>query len=289
MPSDRASQTIRRRRLAAELRRLREHAGLTGDEAAERLGWSGSKISRIETHRIGVKRSDLTKLLDLYGVAAPHRDELQALAKESDARGWLDALGSLPTEYAAYIYAEAEAQTTWNWEPQVVPGLLQTAGYALAVMQGWQSIFALPPGDAERRAEIRHVRQQVLTRDKPLEVKAVIDESVLYRRFGGREVMQEQLDQLGRFAELPNVELRILSLNAENPMAAGPFSYMKFASVHDVPLADLVIVEHLTGSYYLEEEEDTHKYRVTFEYLIANSLDPSESWDRIRTAAQGWA
>src|SRR6266851_1455785 len=111
MPSDRASQTIRRRRLAAELRRLRERAGLTGDEAAERLGWSGSKISRIETHRIGVKQADIGKLLDLYGIDAQHREEVEALAQESGERGWLESVGTLPAEYAAYIYAEAEAET----------------------------------------------------------------------------------------------------------------------------------------------------------------------------------
>ncbi len=256
MPSDRASQTIRRRRLAAELRRLREHAGLTGDEAAERLGWSGSKISRIETHRIGVKQADISKLLDLYGVDTQHREEVQALARESGERGWLESVGTgLPAEYAAYLYAEAEAQTLWNWDPLVIPGLLQTEGYARAVMQGWQSMFALPPGDAERRAEIRHVRQQALTREKPLEVVVVIDESVLHRRFGDNHVMRQQLDQLAEFSELPSVEVRVLSLTAENPMATGAFSYMQFAPVHDVPLADLVVVEQLTGSYYLEEEE----------------------------------
>jgi transcriptional regulator with XRE-family HTH domain len=289
MPSDRASQTIRRRRLAAELRRLRERAGLTGDEAAERLGWSGSKISRIETHRIGVKQADLSKLLDLYGIDAQHREEVQALARESGERGWLESVGSLPAEYAAYMYAEAEAQTLWNWEPLVIPGLLQTARYARAVMQGWQSMFALPPGGAERRAEIRHVRQQSLTRERPLEVVAVIDESVLHRRFGDNDVMRQQLDQLATFSELPNVEVRVLSLTAENPMATGAFSYMKFAPVHDVPLADLVVVEQLTGSYYLEEEENTHKYHVTFEYLRANSHDPGRSRDLIRSAAREWA
>ena len=288
MPSDRASPTLRRRRLAGELRRLRERSGLTGDEVAERLRWSGSKISRIETHRIGVKPADLKRLLDLYGIDAPHREELQALARESGERGWLESVGTFPAEYAAYIYAEAEAQTLWNWEPQVIPGLLQTAGYARAVMQGWQSMFALPPGGAERRAEIRHVRQQALTREVPLEVVAVIDESVLHRRFGSTEVMRQQLNQLATFSELPTVEVRVHSLTAENPMATGAFAYMKFAPLHDVPLADIVVVEHLTGSYYLEEEENTHKYHVTFEYLRMRSHTPETSRDLIRSAAREW-
>jgi transcriptional regulator with XRE-family HTH domain len=280
--------TLRRRRLAGELRRLRERSGLTGDEVADRLGWSGSKISRIELHRIGVKPTDLKKLLELYGVDAPHRDELQALARESGERGWLESVGTFPAEYAAYIYAEAEARTIWNWEPQVIPGLLQTTEYARAVMHGWQSMFALPAGDTARRAEIRHVRQQVLTREQSLEVVAVIDESVLHRRFGDRDTMRRQMERLAEFSELSNVVVRILSLNAEYPMATGAFAYMKFPPVHDVPLADIVVVEHLTGSFYLEEEEETHKYLVTFEYLIANSEEPGKSRDLIQAAARSW-
>jgi transcriptional regulator with XRE-family HTH domain len=104
MPSDRASQTIRRRRLATELRRLREHAGLTGDQAAERLGWSGSKVSRIETYRIGVKPADLRKLLDLYGVNARYREELQALASESARASKLEFVAALfPADYETYF------------------------------------------------------------------------------------------------------------------------------------------------------------------------------------------
>jgi hypothetical protein len=165
---------------------------------------------------------------------------------------------------------------------------LQTAGYARAVMQGWQSMFALPPGGAERRAEIRHMRQQALTLEVPLEVVAVIDESVLHRRFGSTDVMRQQLNQLATFSELPNVEVRVHSLTAENPMATGAFAYMKFAPLHDVPLADIVVVEHLTGSYYLEEEENTHKYHVTFEYLRTSSHTPETSRDLIRSAAREW-
>ena len=160
MPSDRASQTIRRRRLAAELRRLRERADLTGDQAAELLGWSGSKISRIETHRIGVKPADLRKLLDLYQVEPAHREQILALLHESAASGWLEsATAGLPADYATYLYAEAEADAVWIWDPQIVPGLIQTDAYARHVLAGYQEMFKLPPGDAERRIRIRRRRQ----------------------------------------------------------------------------------------------------------------------------------
>jgi transcriptional regulator with XRE-family HTH domain len=137
---DRGSPAVRGRRLAAELRRLRERTGLTGEEVAERLGWSGSKISRIELQRTGVKDADLHKLLDLYGVGEGRRQELQALAHESSQKSLMEIItANFPANYAAYLRAEAEAQSVWNWDPQIVPGLLQTPEYARAVKwSAWQ-------------------------------------------------------------------------------------------------------------------------------------------------------
>jgi transcriptional regulator with XRE-family HTH domain len=288
---DHGSQTVRRRRLAAELRRLRERAGLTGDEAAAKLGWSGSKISRIELHRIGVKRDDLAKLLDLYRVESPYREELQALASESTRTGRLEfVVAGLPADYAEYLSAEDEAQSIWNWDPLIVPGLLQAEDYARAVLAGYQSMFRLPPGDAERRLALRHMRQQLLTREPPLELSIVIDESVLRRRFGDNAGMRKQLLRVAEVSEMPNVDVRVLPLNGEHPMGTGAFSYMQFPQVHDVPLRDIVSVEHLTGSYYLEDEEQTFRYRVTFEALLEKSLDPTQSRDLLRSTAHDmWA
>lgn len=288
---DQGSQTVRRRRLAAELRRLRERAGLTGDEAAATLNWSGSKISRIELNRIGVKRDDLDKLLDLYKVESPYREELQALASESSKTGRLRAVvAGLPTDYAEYVSAEDEARSIWNWEPLIVPGLLQTEGYTRAVMAGYQSMFRIPPGDAERRIVLRRMRQQLLTREPPLQLSFVIDESVLRRRFGSNSAMHGQLLRVTEVSEMPNVDIRILPLGGEHPTTPAAFSYMQFPQVHDVPLRDIVSIEHLTGSYELEDEEQTFRYRVTFEGLLEKSLDPSESRDLIiQTADELWS
>jgi transcriptional regulator with XRE-family HTH domain len=287
---DQGSQTVRRRRLAAELRRLRERAGLTGDEAAATLNWSGSKISRIELNRIGVKRDDLDKLLDLYKVESPYREELQALASESSKTGRLRAVvAGLPTDYAEYVSAEDEARSIWNWEPLIVPGLLQTEDYTRAVMAGYQSMFRIPPGDAERRIVLRRMRQQLLTREPPLQLSFVIDESVLRRRFGSNSAMHGQLLRVTEVSEMPNVDIRILPLGGEHPTTPAAFSYMQFPQVHDVPLRDIVSIEHLTGSYELEDEEQTFRYRVTFEGLLEKSLDPSESRDLIiQTADELW-
>ena len=258
---------------------------------SQRLGWSGSKLSRIELHRIGVKLADLRKLLALYGVDESYREELLALARESKQKGLPQKAAARFPQVAPYVSAEAEAESVWNWEPQVVPGLLQIPDYARAVRQLWQGMFPGPPSEADRWAEARLLRQQVLTRDPPLELSVIIEESVLGRRFGGDAVMRQQLEHLAEASELPNVEVRVYPLNGEHPpLATGAFSYMQFPQVHDVPLHDIVSVEHLEGTYELEEEEQTYMYRVAFEYLSERALDPEQSRALIvATAAEAWA
>ena len=169
--SDHGSPTVRRRRLAAELHRLRELSGLTGDQVAARLGWSPSKISRIENIRSGIKVQDASRLLDLYGVEGSHRDDLLALAQEAERKGWWETFSAdLPEELIDFIGMEAEAATAWNWEPQVVPGLLQTESYARELVGNWQSFVKSMPSAIERRVEARLARQQVLTQAVPLEL-----------------------------------------------------------------------------------------------------------------------
>lgn len=272
------SPTVRGRRLAAELRRLRERTGLTGDEVAQRLGWSGSKVSRIETHRTGVKPADLRRLLDLYGVEDSYGEELLALARESRQRGWLETVTAhFPPEYATHIAAEAEAVSVWSWEPFVVPGLLQTSEYARAVFTDWHSMFPAPPSDMKSRLEARRLRQQVLFRDDPLQFSVVMDESVLSRRFGGDAVMQAQLERLLEASALPNVDLRVLPLNGEHPVATGAFQYLKFPAVHDIPMLDIVSVEHFDGHYYVEDETNAFRYEVAFHHLMDISLSSEET------------
>ncbi len=291
MPSDRTSQTIRRRRLAAELRRLRERARLTGDEAAERLGWSGSKISRIETYRIGVKPADLTRLLNLYEVSPGHRAELQALASEPAATGLLRVRSStLTAELSSYIDEEAEARSVWNWEPQIVPGLLQTAAYARAILESWKSVMPTTREEVERRVNVRLARQRLLERTPPLQFSAVIDESVLHRRIGSRSVMKEQLEHLIGAASIPHVQLRILAFDGEHPVGTGSFSLMQFPQAHEVPLNDLVKVEQLTRNYDTDQETETLQYQLAFRRLEELALGREESLELIsRLAREIWA
>ncbi len=284
------SPSVRRRRLAAELRRLRERAGFIGEEVASRLGWSASKLSRIETSKAGVKQEDLRRLLGLYRVSETHREELLALARESARTSVLESVrANLPGDYAEFLQAEAEAESVWNWEPQNVPGLLQTEDYSRAIMLMWVSMFTLPLGEIDRRVETRRLRQQVLRRDPPLELSFVIDESVLYRKLGDTPVMRRQLEHLIDASQLPNMDLRILPLDGDHPIGSGAFNYMAFPQIHDVPLHDIVTFEHLTGTDQVEAEEGTHKYYVAFETLRDSALEPDETRSKLaRVARERW-
>jgi len=147
-----------------------------------------------------------------------------------------------------------------------------------------------PPSETDRWAEARLLRQQVLTRDPPLQLSVVIDESVLRRRFGDKTVMREQLRHLVESSELPNVEIRIYPLDWDYPpLPTGAFSYMQFPEAHDVPLHDIVSIELHEGTQDIEDEEQTYRYRVAFEYLLGRSLDPDQSRSLVTaTASELW-
>lgn len=284
------SPNVRRRQLAAELRRLRERAGFLGEEAAGRLGWSASKISRLERGQTGLKEPDLLLLLDLYQVDQPHREELMALARESHRTGRLRVAGArFPAEHAGFLSVEAEAESVWDWEPQVVPGLLQTEDYAREVMLGWRSMFTVPPSEVESRVEVRRLRQQVLRRDPPLQLSVVMDESVLLRKLGEASVMRAQLEHIVEVSRLPHVKVRILPLDGRHPVTAGAFTYIKFRQTHDIPVNDMVTYEYLTGTDQIDARDDTYEYYVAFQALEENSLRPDQSRDELaRVAREVW-
>jgi transcriptional regulator with XRE-family HTH domain len=285
------SPSVRRRRLAAELRRLRERAGFIGEEIADRLGWSTSKLSRIETSKSGIKQQDLELLLDLYRVAEPHRSELKALARESRRAARVETIGArLPEVHAEFLNVEAEAESVWDWEPQVVPGLMQTEEYARAVMLGWTSMFRLPLGEIDRRVEAQRLRQQVLERDPPLILSFVIDESVLRRRIADASVMSGQLERIIEVSHMPNVSVRILPLDGNHLVLTGAFTYIRFPRIHEVPLPDAATFEHLAGTEYVEAEETVNQYYVAFQSLEESSLPPDASRDHIAAISRDtWA
>jgi transcriptional regulator with XRE-family HTH domain len=267
----------RRRRLAGELRRLRIHTGQTVEDAAERLGWSGSKLSRIETHRIGVKPADLDRLLDLYQVGEPLRGRLAALAQGSGGRAWWEAYaGTLPEDVTTFIALEAEAVAQMDCATEVVPGLLQTADYARAVLRLVPATL-VPPGQIERMVEMRMRTQELLDGNQPVRLTVVADEAVLLRQIGSPAVMRGQLKQLIETSYRANVTLRVLPLNAEHLAIFGGFVIMEFDASDGPALGDVVGLEQLNGLHLYDDEAVTYRYRLSFEQIAAAALDPAQS------------
>ncbi|GIH46240.1 helix-turn-helix domain-containing protein [Microbispora rosea] len=279
------SPTVRRRRLGQELRRLRERADLTGDQVAARLGWSAAKISRIETARTSPRTSDVEALLVIYMVDSRQRQELLALHRDATRKGWWeDYHDSLPKEYTTFLGLEAEATAARDWEPQVVPGLFQTEAYVRAMMESGQRSTLELPGGVRSRIEVRMARQQaVLRAESPLAISAVLEESVLLRRFGDHEVMREQLKRLIEVSELPNVELRILPLDADHPINTGAFCHLKVPDFHDV-----VYLEALLGGRLVEDEAIVYRYEVAFDYLETKALDVDDSRRFLEKTVRHW-
>jgi len=273
------SPTVRRMRLAAELHRLREQAGLTGDQAADELGWSPSKISRIENARSGVSVSDTRKLLELYEVSDAHQGELVSLSREASRKGWWETYSELPDDLIEFIGMEAEATSAWNWEPQVIPGLLQTQDYARAVVGAWSQWATVTPAAVERRVEARLKRQQRLEGEDPLRLWAVMDESAFSRRFGDNVVMRGQLQHLIDISQRGNISVRVLSLDGKQPVGTGAFVYLRFPRIYDIYLDDTVILEQHTRSFFVRREEDVIQFEKAFDSLFEASLPPPRSRD----------
>ncbi len=280
--SDHGSPTVRRRRLAAELHRLRERSGLTGDQVAERLGWSPSKVSRIENTRSGIKEPDARRLLELYQVDVSRRDELLAMAREADRKAWWEAYSAdWPDGFSEFIGMEAEAEAIMSWEPQVVPGLLQTERYAREIIANWRSFTAMADSAIGRRVKVRLARQDVLEREIPVEYRVIIEESVLRRRFGANPVMSEQLGKLAEISQRANVTLQILPLASFHPISTGAFALFRFNQIHGVIAPDVVYLENMTDSLYIEDEIETYYYQRAFDHISQNSLGPDQSRELI--------
>ncbi|GAA2311654.1 helix-turn-helix transcriptional regulator [Streptomyces hawaiiensis] len=279
---------VRRRKLGAELRALRSSAGLTSGEAARLVGWHQSKVSRIETGTSGVKPADVRLLLDAYGVAdAQLRELLMVLAGAEDSDGrhhwWHAYRGVLPPTYRDFISLESQAGAMRTLETTVVPGLLQTPEYARAVTRA--AVEGLPEDRLDTLVEVRLARQDVLRADPPLELSAVLDEAVLRREVGGPGVMARQLERLVEAARLPQVRLQVLPFAAGAHIGVtGPFVIFSFSSTSDL---DVVVLDHLTSSLYLERKEDLQAYTEAFNALQIHALSPEDSLDFIAGTAAG--
>ncbi|MFF3667396.1 helix-turn-helix domain-containing protein [Microtetraspora malaysiensis] len=283
--SERGSPTLRRRRLGQELRRLRERAELTGDQVAAQLGWSAAKVSRIETAKTSPRKADVEALLETYEVDSGQRQELLDLHRDAARKGWWeDYQSSLPHGYTTLLGLEVEATLARNWEPQVVPGLLQTEDYALEVVRAAQPITRFAQGGVRSRVEARTARQQIIMReDEPLTLWVVMDESVLLRGLGGAAVMRDQLGRLVTVSRQPNIRIQVLPLDAGHPVNTGSFLHLKLPEFRDV-----VYLESLFDARFVEEEETVYGYEIAFDRLQAEALDVDASRELIKQTIERW-
>jgi len=282
------SPTVRRRRLAAELRGIRESKGKSGDTVAAALKWSPSKISRYERARTGLRPREVERLLDYYEITGPRRALLLSLAEDAAQKGWWEEFtDSLSEDYKQFIGLEHEATSMAIWHVDVVTGLLQTEEYARHIIGSYSRVEPVAPGMIGRLVRVRMRRQQVLDRDG-LQLSVVLDESVLKRRIGDEAVMYDQLKRLVKEADRPNLTLQVLPLDAQHVVFGESFVIFGFGQDADAMLQDVVSTEHLRSGFTLEGERDTYLHRIAFQMLSEAALDPVASRKLILETAEAY-
>jgi transcriptional regulator with XRE-family HTH domain len=275
-----ASPTVRRRRIARELRQLRERAGMTLDVAARQLDMSKSNLSRIENAQIGIKPRDVRAALALYQVTGNDAEALIEIARGAQQRGWWQNYSDvLPEWFEFYVGLEAEAATLRTYEAEAVPGLLQTEAYA-------REVYRLTAGeeDLDRKVAARLRRQDVLRGDDPVDLSVVLNEAVLLRAVSEPAVMAEQMTHLETVAQLPNVTIQVLPFSAGgHPAMNSPYVLLTFADAAD---AAVVYLENLSTGLALEEAAQVRSYSLVHERLRRLALDPAASLVRLKEASR---
>jgi transcriptional regulator with XRE-family HTH domain len=268
--------SVQRLVLGGHLRRLRERAGFTTEQAAEAIRASHSKISRMEHGRVSFKERDIADLLTLYGVASLNeRQGLLALAREANTPGWWAGYSDiLPNWLEPYFGLEAAASFIRTYELQFVPGLLQTEDYAAAVIRLGN---AMNEDEVTRRTEARINRRLLLDREEPPRMWAVIDEAALRRPIGDRTVMREQIRHLIKMADHPAVTLQVLPFSTGGHRAlGGPFTILRFA---EPDLRDVVYIEQLTSALYLDKATEVDSYLEVMEQLCLQAEPVARTQD----------
>jgi transcriptional regulator with XRE-family HTH domain len=270
-----AEATVLRMLLGTQLRRLREAVGITAEKAGYEIRASRSKISRMETGRVGLKLRDIEDLLTLYGVAdQKQRGNVLTLARRSrEPEWWTQYSDILPDWFETYLGLESAASVIRSFETQFVPGLFQTEDYARAVTRlGHQTA---PEQEIERRVGLRLRRQDVLARRQPPRIWAVMDEAVLRRPIGGETAMREQLGHLVEAARRPGVRLQVVPFaRGGHAGASGSFSILRFEE-RDLP--DVVYMEQLTTAVYLDQRPDVEHYLEAADQLSGEALTPLDT------------
>lgn len=281
------SPTVRRRQLGMELRRLREAAGRSQQEAGDWLGIPATSISKIEHFKQKITLSHLRLLLQFYEVGSPHADFLFQLQRESNQRGWWADLGrAVPKYFDSFLGMESAAKKVNSYESEFVPGLFQTPEYIEAI-----NVALSPdrtPDEIRQLVELRVSRQQRLnSSEDPLILHTVINEAALRREVGGTDVMRAQIHKLAELAALPNVTMQVLPFSAgAHPGMRGSFTLLQFP---EEPM-NTVYLELYGAAYYVEVPADVRKYADRFEQLARQSSDTSgtvEVLNRLRGGPDG--
>ena len=261
--------------LGAQLRRLREGAGVTRDNAGYHIRASGSKISRMELGRVSFKERDVIDLLEFYNVDdTAERDKLLQLTREANAVPWYQKFQDVvPDWFHVFVGLEEAAQLIRVYEVQFVPGLLQTEEYARAIIT--QGAPGMEPDEVERRVALRMGRQKLLTRENPPRYWVVMDEAALRRPMGGRDVHVAQIERLIDLVGEPNITLQVMPFRYGGHAAdGGAFTIMRFP---ETDLPDVVYMEYLTGAHFIDKPEEVERYAVVMERLSVAGTSPDRT------------
>ncbi|MFC5910185.1 helix-turn-helix domain-containing protein [Streptacidiphilus monticola] len=266
---------VRRILLGSQLRRLREAKGISREDAGYTIRASESKISRMELGRVSFKERDVVDLLSLYGVEdEAERAALLTLVREANQSGWWHSFSdAMPNWFQTYVGLEEAAALIRTYQVQFIPGLLQTAEYARAIMQ--LNRPGMPAEELENRIALRMRRQKLITDGGGPRLWAVIDEAALRRPIGGPDVMRAQVQRLIDAAQLPNVVLQVMPFRFGGHAAeSGAFTILRFPE-QDLP--DVVYLEQLTSALYLDKRDDVDAYVQVMERLTVDSLTPEQT------------
>lgn len=270
---------IRRRRIGMLLRGYREAARLTTQQVGDELDCSGAKISRVETAHSPAQRRDVRDMLDLYGVTDQQRQEVMDLLKDARNPGWWDQYNdTLPRKYSTFIGFEAAARLIRSYEPQVIPGLLQTGDYARETIR--KGLPGATTEEIDARVAVRLERQKVLTKERPLRLVTVVDEAALRRVVGGPKMMDQQLHHLVEQAARPNVSVHVLPFESgASACTTGPFMLLEFPERTHPKVGYL---ENGAGDLYLERAAQVERYERLYDELHGDALGTDESVELIR-------
>jgi len=262
--------TVLRILLGTQLRRLRESRGISAQAAAKAIRGSDSKISRIELGRNAIREIDVLDLLTFYGVGPEEREQLLNLAEQANRPGWWHRFNDiLPDWFQSYVGMEEAATSIRAYEPQVIPGLLQTPQYTAAVL----AVCDIPLGEAERHVILRKERQRRFAEGR-LRLWAIIEETALRRPVGSQEILRDQLRYLHGLTGRRNLTLQIIRDGMGGHAVPSGFSILRFA---DADLPDVAYLEHLTSALYFDKKSDVDRYMLAMERLSIISAKPDET------------